>query len=133
MEKPFQLSGPWRFKSRALLTLVSASFKTMFRRTFKGPYLKGWSLTLELSTTLMRQIENDAARLPTVEQQRQYVDTLLFAPTALPRINIILVQEGKVKGHWFAPKVNLPPPHCSTCTVAGMFFTPVCMRTILPR
>jgi acetyl esterase/lipase len=60
-----------------------------------------------MSTAYLRTIERGMLRLPTIQEQRAYVDALVFASQSLPRVAITMEQADSVTGHWYTPRTVL--------------------------
>jgi hypothetical protein len=78
MAKLFELSGPARYRWRAVWTLFSVSLFTLARRLAKGPLRPGWNLTLEVSTAYLRESEQWVFQLPSIVDQRLAIDALVL-------------------------------------------------------
>jgi acetyl esterase/lipase len=87
--------------------LLRAALATVRRRISGGPLRPGWNLTLEISTAYLREVDRVAFRLPTIQEQRLFIDALLFAPRALGHMSVIPIEaaevNGRVRGQWYVP------------------------------
>ena len=73
------------------------------RRWRYGPRLSGWSWGFEMATTFLRLQERVAFDLPTVAEQREYTDALVFDSPALACVRVEAIKGAPVKGRWFVP------------------------------
>jgi acetyl esterase/lipase len=100
---PFQLHGRLTYRLRSLLLLLWASLLVTLSRWRHGPQLSAWPWVVEVTTTFLRLQERVAFSLPTIAQQREYTDALVFRSPALAQVQIEVVEAPAVKGRWFVP------------------------------
>lgn len=100
---PFELHGRFTYRLHSLLLLLWVSIVVTVRRLHAGPRLSGWSWGFETATDFLRLQERVAFDLPTIAQQREYTDALVFRSPALAQMQIEVVETASVKGRWFVP------------------------------
>jgi hypothetical protein len=69
-----------------------------------GPRLSRWTWVVETNTTYLRLQERIAFGLPTIAQQREYMDALVARSSELAHMQIEAVETPGVKGRWFVPR-----------------------------
>ncbi|HLG79362.1 MAG TPA: alpha/beta hydrolase, partial [Ktedonobacteraceae bacterium] len=100
---PFELHGRVTYRLRSMLLLLWASIVVTVRRLYAGPRLSGWSWGVETVTAFLRLQERVAFGLPTIAEQREYTDALVFRSPALAHVRIEVLTTTPVKGRWFVP------------------------------
>ena len=100
--------GTTRERLRGVSELAAAISATSARRLFKGPRHPEWNWSLEVVTRLLRARLNTAFDMTDIEQARRYLDTLIFDSPALDEVIVTPVEEGAVRGAWYAPKKTAP-------------------------
>jgi len=101
---PFELRGRLTYRLRSLLLLLWVSLLVTVSRLRHGPRLSGWTWVVETTTTFLRLQERVAFGLPTIAQQREYMDALVARSSQLAHMQIEAVEAGGVKGQWFVPR-----------------------------
>ena len=100
---PFELHGRLTYRLRSLLLLLWAILLVTVSRLRRGPRFSGWPWVVETNTTFLRWQERFAFGLPTIAQQREYMDALVVHSSELARMRIEAVEADEVKGRWFVP------------------------------
>ncbi len=100
---PFELHGRLSYRLRNLLLLLWVSLLVTASRLRRGPRLSGWPWVFETATTFLRGQERAAFGLPTIAQQREYMDALVVRSSELAHMQIEAVEADGVKGRWFVP------------------------------
>jgi hypothetical protein len=95
--------GRLTYRLRSLLLLLWASVLVTVARLRHGPRLSAWTWSFESATTFLRLQEQVAFGLPTIAEQREYPDALVFRSPALAHIQIEADEAPSVKGRWFVP------------------------------
>jgi acetyl esterase/lipase len=101
---PFELHGRLAYRLRSLLLLLWVSLVVTVSRLLHGPRLSGWPWVVEINTTFLRLQERFAFGLPTIAQQREYMDALVVRASELAHVQIEAVEVAGVKGRWFVPR-----------------------------
>src|SRR2546422_4871474 len=101
---PFELHGRLTYRLHSFLLLLWASILVTMRRLRHGPRLSEWTWGFETTTNFLQLQERVAFDLPTIVDQREYTDALVFRSPALEHIQIKAVEATSVKGRWFVPR-----------------------------
>src|ERR671938_2141538 len=104
---PFELHGRLTYRLRSLLLLLWAILLVTVSRLRRGPWFSGWPWVVETNTTFLRWQERFAFGLPTIAQQREYMDALVVHSCELRHMQIEAVEADGVKGRWFVPRRTL--------------------------
>jgi epsilon-lactone hydrolase len=102
----FEWHGRLTYRLRTLLLLLWVSFLVTVSRLRHGPWLSGWTWVVETNTTFLRLQERIAFGLPTIAQQREYMDALTARSSELAHLPIEAVEAEGVKGCWFVPRTT---------------------------
>jgi monoterpene epsilon-lactone hydrolase len=102
-QRPVELHGRLTYRLRSLLLLLWAIFLVTVLRLRRGPRLSGWPWVVETNTSFLRWQERFAFGLPTIAQQREYMDAIVVRSSELAHMQIEAVEAGGVKGRWFVP------------------------------
>jgi epsilon-lactone hydrolase len=100
----FELHGRLTYRFRNVLLLLWVSFLVMMSRLRHGPRLSGWTWVVETATAFLQLQERVAFGLPTIGEQREYIDALVVRSPELARMQIETVEAAAVKGRWFVPR-----------------------------
>lgn len=100
---PFALHGRLKYRLHSFLLLLWVSIRVTLHRWRDGPRLSGWTWGFETATTFLREQERVAFDLPTIVDQREYTDALVFRSPALEEVLVEVVATAPVKGRWFVP------------------------------
>jgi epsilon-lactone hydrolase len=102
-----ELHGSLIFRLRSLLLLLRVCLLVTVSRLVHGPRLRGWPWVVETNTTFLRLQERFAFGLPTIAQQREYMDAFVAHSSELMHMQIEAVEADGVKGRWFVPRRTL--------------------------
>jgi epsilon-lactone hydrolase len=103
----FEWHGRLTFRFRSLLLVLWVSLVVTVSRLLHGPRLSGWPWVVETNTTFLRLQERFAFGLPTIAQQREYMDALVAYSCELRHMQLEVVEADGVKGRWFVPRRTL--------------------------
>lgn len=99
--------GRLTYRLRSILLFLLTAISVTVRRWRRGPRLSTWTWMFETATTFLQRQERVAFDLPTLADQREYTDALVFRSPAYSRVRIEAIQEAAVKGRWFVPQTVL--------------------------
>jgi monoterpene epsilon-lactone hydrolase len=102
----YTLHGRPAFRRRSLGILLRAMGAVSLRRLFRGPLVKGWTWTFEVTTRFMRDQMVHTLSLPSITNAREYEDSLLFDMPAVRNVEITRINESGIKGRWFVPRTG---------------------------
>ncbi len=96
--------GRLTYRIRNVLLLFRVSFLVMMSRLRHGPRLSERPWVMEIATAVLKRQERDAFSLPTIAEQREYMDAIVVRSTELIHMQIEAVETATVKGRWFVPQ-----------------------------
>src|SRR5579884_4407680 len=102
--------GRLTYRLRGLLVLLWVSLRVTVSRLLHGSKLSEWTWVIETTTTYLRLQERIAFGLPTIAQQREYMDALVVYSSELAHMQIEVVEVDGMKGRWFVPRAAASAP-----------------------
>jgi len=78
------------------------------RRTLKGARLPGWTWAIEIATEILKAHLATAFAMPSVNESRRYLDSVVVNSPALSDVSITPVTNEAIRGSWFVPKKAAP-------------------------
>ena len=100
----FEFHGRLTYRFRNMLLLFRVCFLVMVFRLRHGPRLSDWSWVMEIATSVLKRQEQVAFSLPTIAEQREFMDAIVVRSTELVLMQVELIETDTVKGRWFAPQ-----------------------------
>ena len=100
----FEFHGRLSYRIHNVLLLLWLSLLVLVSRLRKGPRLSEWTWIFELATTVLKRQERNAFSLPTITEQREYMDAIVAHSAELTHMQIESVETGMVRGRWFIPQ-----------------------------
>jgi monoterpene epsilon-lactone hydrolase len=95
------LQGSFAFRQRTLYHLAASAAVVPIQRVLRGPKRPRWSLPFEMTTYYLRQQLRFAVDLPTIQESREFLDTVKIHAPVLQRTGIVQETDGAVRGRWF--------------------------------
>lgn len=104
-----RLTGPAPYRLRAAGLLSQTAVRASLRRAAQGPRLPGWNWFVEVLTCFLKRQLALAFDLHNIVEARRFLDTVRIESRAIRKVAITPVEDGGVKGAWFAPAHTAPP------------------------
>ena len=88
---------------KASWILFTAAIKAVFRRLFRGSRRSGWSWTFEVVATCLREVFLQVEKLPTITEQRRFLDMFAFSTGLLSLVRVEPIDIKGIPARWFIP------------------------------
>ena len=99
---------PARYGMRAAWLVCISVINACLRRALKGARLPGWNWAIEIGTEILRANLATAFAMPSVNESRRYLDSIVVDSPALSDVSITPVTNETIRGSWFIPKKAEP-------------------------
>jgi acetyl esterase/lipase len=103
-----QFHCPAQYGLRLASLACWSATNTCLHRTLQGARLPGWNWTVEIGTGILRAHLLTAFKLPSVNEARRYMDSVVLNSPALSDVSITPVTGETIRGSWFVPKKAEP-------------------------
>jgi epsilon-lactone hydrolase len=100
----FEFHGRLSYRIHNVLILFWVSILVLMSRLRKGPRLSEWIWIFELATTVLKRQERNAFSLPTITEQREFMDAIVVRSAELLHMQIEPVEKARLRGRWFVPQ-----------------------------
>jgi len=103
-----KFNGPAQYGVLAASLVCRSVTNACVRRTLKGAQLPGWNWAIETGTEILRANLATAFAMPSVEESRRYLDSVVLSSPALSNVSITPLSNQTIRGSWFVPKTAKP-------------------------
>lgn len=83
--------------------LLTSAIKSVFRRLFQGPRRTGWTWMFEIVTACLKAVFLQTEKLPTIAEQRQFLDTLSVPSKMRSQIRVEAIDVEGIPAQWIIP------------------------------
>ena len=107
MPPGLHFTGPAQYRLRSVAEVNQSILEVTLRRALRGPQRPGWNWVVELGTQILRRRVATAFKMRDVHAARRYLDSVVLTLPALSEVTVAPAVDGKVRGKWFRPRIEM--------------------------